>query len=55
VWHMLVAVMPRMGFLESVRILITRLKERVMDVQESNAFTSDISICSSIMLRIHHF
>jgi len=55
VWHMLVAVMPRIDFLESARILITRLKEAVMDVKESNAFTLNISIYSSIMLKIHRF
>lgn len=55
VWHMLVAVMPRIDFLESARILITRLKETVMDVKESNAFTLNINIYSSILFRIHRF
>ena len=54
-WHMLVAVMPRIDFLESARILITRLKETVMDVNERNAFTLNVSMYSSIMLRIHRF
>jgi len=55
VWHMLVAVMPGIDFLESVRILITWLKETVMDMIESSAFNVNISIYSSRMLRIHHF
>jgi hypothetical protein len=55
VWHMLVALMPRINFLKSVRIQIARLKETVMDTIQSSDLSLNPDIYRSNMLRIHHF